>query len=346
MFGLIFDIGDIAINIPSIAKMRFAMKIAILLLDDFFDTGFTVTRDALRIANKFSVLQLGGEVNFDVSVIGVKKKVRAYSGDFSINVMPVTASMKPDVVIVPALAASSPDLLVPALQRKDVVAAKEHLKKWHKKGVKIAASCIGSFILADAGILDQCEATTTWWLAPFFRQRYPNVHLNEDRMLVESGQVVTTGALMGHLDLALWLINRASPQLASIVSRYMLANLRTDQAPYIIPNHLAKADPLVASFEKWARINLKEGFSLPAAAKALATSTRTLHRRCEEVLGKSPRDYFQDLRVEHARHLLLSSSLDLDSIAAEVGYENGYTLSRLLRDKLGRGIREIRATIN
>ena len=57
-------------------------------------------------------------------------------------------------------------------------------------------------------------------MAPFFRQRYPKVSLDESRMLVHSGRVVTAGALLGHLDLALWLIRKASPELATIVTRW------------------------------------------------------------------------------------------------------------------------------
>jgi transcriptional regulator GlxA family with amidase domain len=219
------------------------------------------------------------------------------------------------------------------------------LLKWHAQGVHLAASCIGSFILAETGLLDHREATTTWWLAPLFRQRYPNVLLDESRMLVPSDVGVTAGAAMGHLDLALWLIRKASPELAAVVSRYLLADLRSSQAAYIIPNHLAQADPLILRFEQWARKNLKTGFSLQEAAKALATSARTLQRRCEAVLGKSPLAYFQDLRVERARSLLHGSSLDVDAIAAEVGYVDGATLRTLLRQRLGRGVRELRADL-
>jgi hypothetical protein len=39
------------------------------------------------------------------------------------------------------------------------------------------------------------------------------------------------GAAVGHLDLALWLIRRASPELAVLVSRYFLADIRSSQAP-------------------------------------------------------------------------------------------------------------------
>ena len=235
--------------------------------------------------------------------------------------------------------------MVPALERRDVIEATIQLRKWHAEGVYLAASCIGSFILAETGLLDHREATTTWWLAPLFRQRYPDVLLDESRMLVPSDVGVTAGAAMGHLDLALWLVRKASPELAAVVSRYLLADIRSSQAPYIIPNHLAQADPLILRFERWARDHLKAGFSLQEAAKALATSARSLQRRCQAVLGKSPLSYFQDLRVEHAQSLLHGSGLDLDAIAAEVGYIDGATLRTLLRQRLGRGVRDLRADL-
>ncbi|HEX3984823.1 MAG TPA: helix-turn-helix domain-containing protein, partial [Acidisoma sp.] len=109
--------------------------------------------------------------------------------------------------------------------------------------------------------------------------------------------------------------------------------------------HLAQADPLILRFERWARDRLKAGFSLDEAAKALATSPRSLQRRCQAVLGKSPLSYFQDLRVEHAQSLLHGSGLDIEAIAAEVGYEDGASLRSLLRERLGRGVRDLRANL-
>jgi len=320
------------------------MRIFLLALDGVFDTGLTVLLDALGLAHKFAAQQMGGSLTFDVTIVGMRKKVRSGQG-LAIPVETVTSDMKPDWVIVPALNTGTPDLLIPALQRRDVKEAMARLVKWHDGGAQISASCIGTFLLAEAGLLDGGEATTTWWLSPLFRQRYRTIRLDETRMLVPSGKIVTAGAAMGHLDLALWLVRKASPELAAVVSRYLLADFRSSQAPYIIPNHLAQADPIIQRFERWARHNLKEGFSLANAARALATSPRTLQRRCQAVLGKSPLSYFQDLRVERARSLVHGSNLDLDAIAAEVGYVDGATLGTLLRDRLGRGVRELRADL-
>jgi transcriptional regulator GlxA family with amidase domain len=320
------------------------MRISVLALDGLWDTGLSVLLDAFGLANSFAARQMGGIPHFDVSVVGVRKQVRTGQG-YSLPVRAITQDLRPDWVIVPALNTGTPDRLVPALERQDIKQAKVQLLKWHTEGACISAACIGTFLLAETGLLDGLEATTTWWLAPLFRQRYPNILLDESRMLVSSGRIVTAGAAMGHLDLALWHIRTASPELSSLVSRYLLADVRSLQATYIIPNHLAQADPLILRFERWARVHLSEGFALQEAAKALATSARTLQRRCHAVLGKSPLSYFQDLRVEHAQSLLHGNDVDLEAIAAEVGYVDGATLRTLLRERLGRGVRDLRADL-
>ncbi|WP_158817447.1 GlxA family transcriptional regulator [Methylocapsa sp. S129] len=320
------------------------MRIAVLALEGVWDTALALTIDALGAANGLSNRLMGGTPRFDVSVVGVRRTVRSGRG-MDVPVKPITPDLRPDWVIVPGLNTIMPGVLLAALARPDTSKAVAQLLQWRQAGVQLAAACVGTFLLAEAGLLDDLEATTNWSLAPLFRQRYPKVRLKESRMLIAADGIVTAGAAMGHLDLALWLVRQASPELSNTVSRYLLADLRSTQAAYIIPSHLAHADPLITHFERWARGHLKEGFSLEAAAGALSTTSRTLQRRCNEILGKSPLAYFQDLRVEHAQSLLRGSGLDIHAIAAEVGYVDGATLRTLLRERLGRGVRELRAEL-
>jgi transcriptional regulator GlxA family with amidase domain len=242
----------------------------------------------------------------------------------------------------PAILHMSPEPLVRALASSEVKDAGTVLRKWSGRGALTATACLGTFVLAEAALLDGEEATTTWWMAPLFRQRYPRVRLDESRILVQSNAMLTAGAALSHLDLALALIGRASPELANLTARYLVVDVRTSQSIYTIPSHLAHADPLIQQFERWARSRLAKGFSLDQAAKALATSKRTLARRMQSVLGKSPLAFFQDLRAEHAVHLLRTSRASVDQIAAKVGYAEGVTLRALLRRRLGCGVREIR----
>ncbi|HTR10143.1 MAG TPA: helix-turn-helix domain-containing protein [Paraburkholderia sp.] len=319
------------------------MRVLVFSLDGVFDTGMAVVLDVLRMANGLSALARPGEPPaFEVELVGLQSRIRTALG-MSVAAKKARTAPLPDWVVMPAISAATPATLVECLERPAVREAGAVLRGWQGEGVHIAAACIGTFLLAESGLLAGEEATTTWWLSPLFRSRYPEVRLDQDRMLVPSGPFVTAGAAMGHLDLALWLVRQASPELATLVARYMLVDGRVSQAPYIIPDHLAHSDPLIERFERWTRANLARGFSLQEAARELATSPRTLQRRAEAVLGKSPLSYFQDRRVERARHLIETSSMDLDAIAAQVGYADGATLRTLLRRRLGRGVRELRA---
>jgi transcriptional regulator GlxA family with amidase domain len=217
------------------------------------------------------------------------------------------------------------------------------LRHWCHAGAVAGAACTGTFLLAESALLDGQRATTSWWLAPMFRQRYPQVALEESRMLVNSAGFITAGAAMAHLDLALSVVRSRSPALAALAARYLLVEARGSQAEFVIPDHLAHADPVVERFEGWARRRLAHGFSLAEAAAAAGASERTLARRLQNVLGKTPLSYFQDLRVERALHLLRTGSESVDQIAAQIGYADGVTLRALLRRKLGRGVRELRA---
>jgi transcriptional regulator GlxA family with amidase domain len=248
----------------------------------------------------------------------------------------------PECVVVPAIGFKMPDALERALGRPDIRDATVVLQDWAKRGATMSAACVGTFVLAESGLLDDQDATTTWWLAPLFRTRYPAVRLDESHMIVKSGRVVTAGAALSHMDLALWLIRQHSPKLAAVTAKYLVVDSRPSQSAYVLTDHLIHNDPLVERFERWARTRLAHGFSLDEAAKAVASSKRTLARRMQAVLGKSPLSYFQSLRVERAVHLLKTGNESVDEIAARVGYADGVTLRTLLRRRLGYGIREIR----
>jgi transcriptional regulator GlxA family with amidase domain len=198
--------------------------------------------------------------------------------------------------------------------------------------------------MAESGLLNGHQATTTWWLAPLFRQRYPNVQEDESSMIVQSGHVVTAGAALSHVDLALWLVRSVSPQLAALVARYLIVDSRPSQSVYALSDHLIHNDPVVERFETWARARMTRPFSLDGAARAVGSSKRTLARRMHSVLGKSPLSYVQSLRVERAVHLLRTSGNSVDEIAAKVGYSDGATLRALLRRRLHLGVKEIRST--
>lgn len=319
-----------------------AMRIYILALQDTFDTGLSTLLDTFSVANELAASSGALTTRFDVTIVGVRARVTTSHG-LSIPARRATGLAHPDIALVPAVGAKMPDTLRSLLDRREIVDAQSLLRRWFQRGTMLGAACTGTFILAGTSLLNGHHATTSWWLAPFFRERYPQVALDESRMIVHSSPFITAGAALAHLDLALWLVRRRSPALAALTARYLVIDPRPMQATFAIPDHLAHADPFVERFERWARRRLGDGFSLHDAARAVTTSPRTLTRRLHAVIGKSPLAYFQDLRVERAVHLLQTSDHSVDQIADQVGYANGATLRTLIRRKMGRGVRELRA---
>ena len=318
------------------------MRLSVLALDGVFDLGLSAVLDAVQTANELIELSDMAVPRFDVQIVGVRKKVTTSQG----LTVPVHApGMKaPDCVVVPAIGFKMPAPLEAALTRPDIADAVTLLRRWADRGSIVAAACIGTFVVAESGLLDGQHATTTWWLAPLFRRRYPNVSLDESNMVVKSGQFVTAGAALSHIDLALWLVRGVSPELAALTARYLIVDTRPSQSAYALTDHLVHDDPVVQRFERWARARLTRGFSLDEAAKATGASKRTLARHMQNVLGKSPLAYFQSLRIERAVHLLKTGNASVDEIAARVGYADGTTLRTLLRRRLNLGIREIRSS--
>ena len=319
-----------------------AMRIYVLALNDVFDTGLATVVDTFSIANELAVSAGTPSVHFEITVVGVRSRVYTSQG-LSVPVVSAAQLPCPDIVLIPALGAKMPATLLAALERRDITDAGKLLRRWADNGALVSAACTGTFVLADTSLLDGLSATTSWWLAPLFRERYPSVLLEESRMVVGSSRFVTAGAALAHIDLALWLVRRSSPTLAALTARYLLIDPRPSQGVFMIPEHLMHADPLIERFEQWARRHLSEGFSLGAAARATGTSARTLARRLKTVLGKTPLSYFQDLRVARAIQLLRTSSDSIDLIANQVGYESGVTLRTLLRRRIGRSVSELRA---
>jgi transcriptional regulator GlxA family with amidase domain len=316
------------------------MRVDVLVLGGVFDLGLSAVLDAFQTANELIELSGMAVSPFEVRTVAVRKQVKTAQG----LVVPVQAigSFVPDCVFVPAIGYKMPGPLEEALARSDVLDAAAALRYSAGRGVLTAAACIGTFVLAESGLLDRRHATTTWWLAPLFRQRYPSVLVDESHMIVKSGRVVTAGAALSHMDLALWLIRSVSPRLAALTAKYLVVDSRPSQSAYVLTDHLIHSDPVVQRFETWARTRLNRGFSLDAAAKSVGVSKRTLARRLESVLGKSPLGYFQSLRIERALHLLRTSNASIEQVATRVGYADGATLRTLLRRRLNLGVKEIR----
>lgn len=194
----------------------------------------------------------------------------------------------------------------------------------------VSASCYGTFVLAESGLLDGVNATTTWWLESDFTKRYPAVRLDAGSALIDDGRCITAGAMTAHADLTLHVLRRLyGAALARKVGGIMLIDgARTSQRPFMALQQ-SFADPLVQQAADWIAAHCAGDVSTNEIADALHVSYRTLHRRFNAAANMPPLAYLQSLRVEHAKELLESSRLSLEQIVDRVGYSDVSAFRRL-----------------
>jgi transcriptional regulator GlxA family with amidase domain len=237
-----------------------------------------------------------------------------------------------DLVIIPGLGTPTAGELETRLKSPMCRRAVDMLRGAHARGAMLAASCASTFLLAETGLLDGRRATTTWWFAPLFRQRYPAVELQAEQMVVADWPIATGGAAMAQMDLMLAIVSRfAGPNLARACANYLLLDGRRSQAPFMAINFLASQDPKIDKAEKWARDNIGRDFAIEELAKAVGLAPRTFARRVAATCGVSPIQFVQRIRLETARFLLETTRLPVDEIARKVGYAEPSTLRRLIR---------------
>ncbi|MET8451880.1 helix-turn-helix domain-containing protein [Streptomyces sp. NPDC005209] len=310
------------------------MDIAVLAYDGVFDSGLAALLDVLEGANAMRGELAQPPPAWNVTTIGFRRRVRTGAGHV-VETVPVGAAEDADLLLVPALAERRPEALLAHVSGPAAAPARRLVAATRARRTPIASACTGTFLLAESGVLDGLHATTSWWLAPYFRGRYPAVTVDETRMVTSSDGVTTAGAAFGHVDLALAIVRMNSPALAELVARYLVIDERPSQAAYTISAALAQADPTLAAFERWAREHLDQPVSIADGARAIGVSERTLQRAVRRTLGTSPVRFVQDLRVERASHLLRTTGLPLEVIARKVGYEHANTLRILLRERTG-----------
>ena len=97
------------------------------------------------------------------------------------------------------------------------------LRRQHERGALLASYCTGSFILAEAGLLDGGVATTHWAKAKVFARRYPEVDLRVSEILTEQNRIVCSGAVTTSLNLALRLVEKfAGASITAATGKLML----------------------------------------------------------------------------------------------------------------------------
>jgi transcriptional regulator GlxA family with amidase domain len=221
----------------------------------------------------------------------------------------------------------------------------EFVKNAARASRRVASICTGSLVLAEAGLLDGRRATTHWAYARYFRDKFPNVKLDEDRIYVIDDPLWTSAGCTSCIDLALAMVEKdAGKVLARAVAKDLVLYHRRGGGQKQHSALLAlepKSDRIQSALE-YARCNLKAQLTVERLAEAAHLSPRQFTRAFHGETGLSPAKAIENLRVEVARLMLEDSRHSIDVIATEVGFGTRDRMRRAFVRKFGQAPLEIR----
>ncbi len=242
----------------------------------------------------------------------------------------------PEIVILPELWLG-PDETISG--RYDPIVA--WIRHCYRKGAYLYSACSGAILLAETGLLDGCEATSHWGYERQFRTRYPQIRFNPKPALQfadPAGRIVTAGGTTSWHDLALHIIARhcGPGEAARIAKVYLLKSHEEGQSPYAaLVKDAPHADAAVRDAEASLKADFRGSDALARAVRRSHLAERTLKRRFKAATGLTLIDYIQNLRIEEAKRLLETTTLPVEVISAEVGYDNLSFFNRLFRRRCG-----------
>ncbi|GAA3933207.1 GlxA family transcriptional regulator [Luteimonas lutimaris] len=213
------------------------------------------------------------------------------------------------------------------------------LRAAHARGARIVGLCLGAYVLAEAGLLDDRPATTHWIASGDFGRRFPRVRLQSDVLYVDDGDVVTSAGTAAGIDCCLHLVRqRHGAEVASRIARAMVVapHRRGGQAQYIEqPLPASPRDDRLADVLDWALAHIDQPHSLDALAERALMSRRTFTRRFRDATGTTVGRWLQAQRLARAQRLLETTDAPLETVATEAGFGSATSLRQHFGAALG-----------
>ena len=225
----------------------------------------------------------------------------------------------------------------------------EALRTAHHRGALIVGLCLGSYVLAAAGLLDGRPATTHWMCAGDLAERYPLIRMNRNVLFVDDGDIVTSAGGAAGIDCCLHILRRIhGAEIASRVARRMVVppHRQGGQAQYIEP---LRETPVIDRFSEvmeWIQQNPELSHSLDSLAEKAFMSRRTFTRRFRQATGVTVGAWLLNQRLCLAQRLLETGSASIGQVAQQAGFGSEVSLrkhfSRILKTSPARYRKEFR----
>lgn len=258
----------------------------------------------------------GGVPPFDLRVCAAETGTLATTAGFTI-VAPygLDALADADVVIVPSWR---------DVAEKPPAALCDALRAAHARGAIVVGLCLGSYVLAHAGLLDGRRATTHWAWAEDFASRFAQVRVDPGVLYIDDGDLLTSAGTAAGLDCCLHLLRRlAGTPAANYVARRLVVppHRQGNQAQYVQQPLAARGrSDRLSGLLDWIRENLDAPHTLDSLAQRALMSRRTFTRQFRQTTGATVGAWLLGERLTRAQQLLETTDEPIDTVAQRAGF--------------------------
>lgn len=206
------------------------------------------------------------------------------------------------------------------------------LQELSKQNKIIMGLCLGSYVLAQAGLLDGKKATTHWAYEKEFALKFPKIKLDNNALYVEDKNIITSAGTAAGIDCCLYLIRKTyGGAVANSVARMIVTPPHREggQAQYIsTPVPSSTADHRINALLETIRKTINKPYSLDMMASTVGMSRRTFTRRFQFATGLSPMEWLTIERLHYSQELLETRQLSIEQIAIDSGFTSATSFRR------------------
>ncbi|MCH8618069.1 helix-turn-helix domain-containing protein [Undibacterium sp. TS12] len=309
------------------------VRIGILVYPGCLRSGAVMPLDVFAIANTLARIRPAAtaSVRFETLWVSARGKLRQEVGGLHFDASDALAESL-DALMVPGIDHGDTRQLDSLM---DALAPEQALVRDYLLSERLLiSSCSSTSLLARTGELKGRRATTSWWLSAYFRKKFPDVVLEAEELIVQDGQLVSSGGVTSYIDLALWLVGHfGGEELRQLTAKILVVDAnRNSQAPYVAKAMVQdQGHAVIERARRWLNQRLDQQWNMAELASYCHVSQRTLLRRFQEAMNLSPIHYVQQLRVERAKALLETTRLSMEDITARCGYEDVSSFSKIFK---------------
>ncbi|MBD8164577.1 GlxA family transcriptional regulator [Erwinia persicina] len=213
----------------------------------------------------------------------------------------------------------------------------EALRKAWQRGAEVVGLCLGTYVLAYAGLLDGHRAATHWEFEKDFTERFPAVHLDSNSLYTSDERLITSAGTAAGIDCCLNIIrDHYGSAVANRVARRMVVPPYREggQAQFIErPVPVSTRDSKINELIEYLRRNLDKPHDLDSLAGFVSMSRRTLTRHFSRATGTTPGEWLNAERLQRSQELLETTDRSIESVSALSGFQSPISFRQSFKAK-------------